>query len=97
VSKRHRGGHFKNKRVAAEIIKENWLGSVPTQAHGDEMVSDDDAAKALAQNHPKSFRPRSYGMATDSGSEGCEQPPDTSAARPGIGVGGAKPIGAFLS
>lgn len=73
--------------------------AAPRQAYGDDMVSDCDAADALAQRHPKSYRPRTYGMAMDANTARAPQTgvPIGNDPRPGIGVGGAIPIGAFQS
>jgi hypothetical protein len=66
-------------------------------ADGSDMATDDQAARALAQDHPKSAvpPPHSPGMALDgsSTSEGT----DSATGQPGIGVGGAIPIGALQS
>lgn len=91
---KHRGGRFKNKRLAGEIMHDDWISANPTQNPTSAMVSDDDAARALAQNHPKSYRPRTYGMARYNGRT---QPPQDQGFSPRSGVGGALPIGAFQS
>lgn len=64
---------------------------------GSDMATDDRAAQALAQDHPKSAVPPAHrpGMALDSGatSEGT----DSQVGQPGVGVDGAIPIGSFQS
>lgn len=62
-----------------------------TQADGTLQVTDANAATALAQAHPKSLPvpAHRFGMALD--------PVSTGEGEIGIGVGGALPIGAFVS
>ena len=61
------------------------------------LTMDQRAARTLAQNHPKSAVPPPHrpGMALDAPGE--SEGDDSEVGQPGIGVGGAIPIGAFQS
>jgi hypothetical protein len=95
-----RGGRIHGGAKAAAIIDQDWLDG----SEADNMplpMSDAEAAQQLSQDHPKSKPPaplHSFGMAMDANTArtgtsvvegGANQ------GRPGIGVGGAVPIGAL--
>lgn len=95
MSRGHRGGRFKQKALAGRIMMDQWNDAL--HADGSDMATDQQAAQALAQDHPKSALPPVHrpGMALDgaTASEGA----DSAVGQPGIGVGGAIPIGALQS
>lgn len=59
------------------------------------QVTNEHAARALAQGHPKCVGCPRPGMALDANT--AREGDDSATGQPGIGVGGAVPIGAFQS
>lgn len=73
------------------------LGQYVDGSNAETAPTDFDAARVLAQRHPKCAVPPPHRMGMALDRPGESEGSDSAVGQPGIGVGGAMPIGAFQS